>query len=107
MFRLLLLPSVLVLVSLSHMEHLTLSDHGKSSYSIVVSSEAIQYDQKAAEEFQKYFERISGVRLPIITDESPASEFEILIGNDNRLVQTGLQEKIANLDEDGFIIRTM
>jgi len=85
---------------------LTLVEKGKSEYVIVISTEADPEVIKAASELQKYIERISDVRIKITTDESPVFEHEIIIGNSKRLIQAGISEKIATLDEDGFIILT-
>jgi len=58
---------------------------------------------KAAVEFQKYVERISGFRLEILTDDAPVSENEILIGNSKR---TKGMVDLTGINEDGFIIKT-
>ena len=63
------------------------------------------YDEniaKAASEFQKYVERVSGCRLEILTDDKPVSEKEILIGSSDRTIDL---VDISDLDEDGFIIK--
>ncbi|PYK96453.1 MAG: hypothetical protein DME19_19655 [Verrucomicrobia bacterium] len=49
----------------------TLIDQGKSRYRIVVSAVAIPSERYAAEELQRYLERMSGARLPIVTDAEP------------------------------------
>jgi len=105
--RLLLILFVPVLFSCSDGDNLTLADKGKSPYIIVISSQADKQDQKAAEEFQKYFEQVSHVLLPIVTDSSPVSENEIILGKCNRLDGTVLPKEMANIGEDGFIIRTL
>ncbi len=55
---------------------------------------------------QKYIERISDVWIRIMTDDATATRHEIIIGTNNRINKTNISEKIAGLDEDGFIIQT-
>jgi len=59
----------------------TLANKGKSDYRIVIPSAAIPSERYAAEELQRYLEKISGAKIPIVTDaEEPASR-EILLGS--------------------------
>jgi hypothetical protein len=88
-------------------DSIVLVEKGKSDYSIVVSAQADSVTLKAAYEFQKYIGQLSGVSLPFISDNENPSGHEIIIGNSTRLTDKGLSEKIAALDEDGFIIQTM
>jgi hypothetical protein len=77
---------------------ITLVNNGKSEYSIVRSKNASGHEQSACIVLQNYLEQISGVFIPIIEDNNPESEFEILIGNTNR---NKLNE---NVQIDGFLI---
>lgn len=104
--------SIGLLVLLSQMlscssDTTVLVENGKSGYAIVVSAQADSFNLKAAHELQKYIRQISRVTLPIITDEDKPSGHEIILGNSERLSEYGLHEKIAALDEDGFIIKTI
>ena len=47
---------------------LSLVNKGKSRYSIVIASNAIPSERYAAEELQRYLEKMSGAKLPILTD---------------------------------------
>ena len=62
---------------------------------------------KAATELQYYIEHISGVVIGIVNDAEPVSKYEIILGPCNRIDDTAVNEAIASLDEDGFIIRTL
>jgi len=46
---------------------LTLADKGQSSYRIVIPAAAIPSERYAAQELQRYLEKISGAKLPIVT----------------------------------------
>lgn len=78
-----------------------------SSYNIVIPSQPTQVEKHAAEELQKYVQEISGAKLNIINDSEPESQFEILIGRNNRLKTLGLNINLDSLALDGFTIRTV
>lgn len=79
---------------------LVLVSDSDSQYSIVIPNDASLVEQKASVVLQNYLSEISGARIPIITDKSPAGTKEICIGNTNR--GTG-PEKLIN---EGFMIKT-
>ncbi len=58
--------------------------NGKSSYVIVHGKNCIPAEKTAAETLQNHLEKISGVKIPIVTDESSISEYEIIVGKTNR-----------------------
>src|SRR5215467_14343990 len=68
---------------------LTLANQGKSRYQIVLPTNALPSERYAAEELQKYFEKINDAKLPIVTDQSPPSSHEILLGDNQRLQKLG------------------
>ena len=47
---------------------LTIVDKEKSRYHIVIAANALPSERYAAEELQRYVERMSGAKLPIVTD---------------------------------------
>jgi hypothetical protein len=67
---------------------LTIAEKGQSRYVIVLPKEAIPAEQYAAEELQRYLERIGGAHLPIVMDDTAPGSHEILLGHNARL-QTG------------------
>src|ERR1044071_10172273 len=85
---------------------LTLADNGQTKYTIVLPANPIPSERYAAEELQRYLERISGAKLPILTDTGPLASREILLG-DNAHLRT-LKQKIDfnKLGPDGFVLRT-
>ena len=52
----------------------------EAEYSIVIPSEASPSQRYAAEELRDFSERMTGVRLPIVTDADPLPEKAILLG---------------------------
>jgi hypothetical protein len=76
---------------------------GESDYSIVISRTASHRDSLAATEFQKYIELISGVRIQILNDSSPNSQFEIVIGKNERSKNID----VSDLRYDGYKIKTV
>ncbi|HEY3835503.1 MAG TPA: DUF4838 domain-containing protein [Bryobacteraceae bacterium] len=65
---------------------LTLVDHGKSAYTIVIASQASPSEQHAAQELQRFLEEMSGARLPIATDAQPvAGNHLVLLGESAKL----------------------
>ncbi|MFA0743998.1 MAG: hypothetical protein LASZOEIN_000785 [Candidatus Fervidibacter sp.] len=88
------------------MAQVVLAKDGKSLYRIVVPQKAIPSERYAAEELQRYLERISGAKLPIVTDSEPMGSHEILLGDNAHLRKLGIQFDFAKLGTDGFVLRT-
>jgi alpha-glucuronidase len=88
------------------MAQVVLAKDGKSLYRIVVPQKAIPSERYAAEELQRYLERISGAKLPIVTDSEPMGSHEILLGDNAHLRKLGIQVDFAKLGTDGFVLRT-
>lgn len=88
------------------MADVTLANKGQSSYRIVVAADAIPSERYAAEELQKYLERISGAKLPIVNDKEPMGANEILIGDNAHLWQLRPMINFTALGTDGFVLRT-
>jgi endonuclease/exonuclease/phosphatase family metal-dependent hydrolase len=83
-----------------------LFDGTSSAYSIVIPSASSAPEVKAASLLQDYFNRITGFQLPVMADDQPVNEYEIVIGNSNRLAQHKININQDELGQDGFIIRT-
>ncbi len=84
----------------------TLVTQGKSDYRIIVPTNAIPSERYAAEELQRYLEKISGARLPIATDAQPAGGREILLGDNAHLRKLAAKIDFQKLGTDGFTLRT-
>ena len=83
---------------------ITLVAEGVSEYVIVRGAAASATEVNAAENLQEYLEKISGVKLPIVTDNTDAVAKEIVVGKTNREGQNEFDRN--ELGEDGFIIKT-
>jgi len=85
---------------------LTLIAPGRSDYRIVVSAQAPPSPRYAAEELQQFLEKISGVRLALVSDTTPAQEREILVGRSNRLKLLDAKIDLPALGREGYVLRT-
>lgn len=83
-------------------QKLLLTNNGKSDYTIIIPANATPIEQKAGKELQTYLGKISGVQLPIASDNTSAGKNEILVGKTNRV--NGINYN--NLGEDGLLIKT-
>lgn len=86
---------------------LTLAAKGKSDYQIVLPANAIPSERYAAEELQKYLEKMCGVRLPIATDADARGTRQILLGDTAQTRKLGLKIDVEELRTDGFVLRTI
>ncbi|MGA2863900.1 MAG: DUF4838 domain-containing protein [Verrucomicrobiota bacterium] len=98
--------TLLAVLGLEAKAALTLAAEGQSSYRIVIPAKPIPSERYAAEELQRYLDKISGAKLPIITDAEPAGPREILLGDNARLRQRRPVLDFKKLGEDGFTLRT-
>ena len=68
-----------------------------SLYTIVYNADEIKTVKNAAEVLSRYIEMSTGIALPVVTDDSEASEYEILVGKTDR------EEKgIVSVDRSAF-----
>jgi hypothetical protein len=85
---------------------IALVNESGSAYRIVLAAGAIPSERHAAEELQHYLEKMTGAKLPIVTDlEKPVPQ-EILLGDNAHLRQLGLKLDFEKLGPDGFVLRT-
>jgi hypothetical protein len=82
----------------------TLADHGKSKYRIVVPANAIPSERYAADELQRYLEKISGAKLPVVSDTEAPTAHEILLGTNAHLARLRSKVGFAGLGPDGFVL---
>jgi len=85
---------------------LLIAEGGQSPYQIVIPQSASPSERRAADELQMFLEEICGARLPIVSDEEPPQEHEILLGSNAHLEATGNEIDLEGLGEEGFVIRT-
>jgi len=103
-----LLLTFAVLTSGVSAQPLTIATRGQpASYIIVLPSKASPSQQHAAEELQTFIERLSSVRLPIVTDDAPLPKHAILLGDTRYTRQfLGGNADVASLGDDGFRLKT-
>ncbi len=92
-------------ITTSGVAGLIITDQGKSKYRIVVPISAIPSERYAAEELQRYIEKMSGAKLPIVTDAEPRAAHEILLGDNLHLARLRTKVDFAKLGPDGFRLR--
>ncbi len=85
---------------------LILAADGRTDYQIVVGRDATEWERKAAWELGKYLRLMSGVPLPVVTDEAPVVETEVLVGRSARLRRLPFPVPFEKLGEDGFWLKT-
>ena len=81
---------------------LTLTHGRKSGYVIVIPSCPSPSEETAARELKSYIERISGATLKILKDSCPPREYEISVGQTNRVCGVDTE----SLGDEGFVIQT-
>ncbi|QHT67266.1 DUF4838 domain-containing protein [Rhodocytophaga rosea] len=83
-----------------------LAENEKSLYRVVIPAAATVHELKAAKVLQEYVLQISGAVLPIIESTKDTSRYEIVLGQNERLDELGLNINFNELKEDGFLIKT-
>jgi hypothetical protein len=84
---------------------LTLTDHGVTRYRIVLPAAAIPAERYAAEELQRYVEKMGGAKIPIVSDAEPPVSREILLGSNSHLKKLTAKIDFHKLGTDGFVLR--
>jgi len=85
----------------------TLSTKDRKPCPIVIASDASASERYAAEELQRYLERITTIKCPVIEDSAPQTSREILLGDNARLRKLGLGIDVNKLGPEGFVFRTI
>lgn len=85
---------------------LTLAEGGRSQYVIVVPEKASPSTRYGAEELQRFLHQMTGVELPIRSDQSPPRAREIVLGRNAHLKQIGVNIDFDALGAEGYQIKT-
>ena len=80
----------------------TLASDGKTDYTIVISENAKSSEVTAANELSKYLEQITGVCFPVVRDNMPETETEIVVGTTNREKSNPID--VSQLGDEGVRI---
>jgi hypothetical protein len=86
---------------------IVLADRGQSAYRIVLADDASPSTRYGAEELQLFLEKITGVKLPIVSDRQPQQPNEIILGDNAHLRKLALPMDYPALGRDGYVIRTI
>jgi len=106
-FLFFLLLLIIAVFGCNSPQKIILTQNGKSNYQIVVANKATEFDKKAGKVLKKYLQQISGVELPLVADEVPVKQHEIIIGNNRHLQKLEIDVNFEPLEDDGFTIRTV
>ena len=93
--------------SASRAADLVLAEGGKSDYQIVVADKASPSTRYGAEELQAFLMQMTGVKLPIVSDQKPLAAHEIILGDNAHLRQIGAMIDFKSLGLEGYVIQTV
>ena len=60
---------------------LVLAENGQSAYQIVLADNASPSTKHGAEELQLFLQQMTGAKLPIVSDQQPLGDREIILGD--------------------------
>jgi hypothetical protein len=85
---------------------MTLVKDGKPQATIVVAVDASKNAKIAAEELQLYVQKMSGAKLPIVTDDKAPDGALVMVGRSSLTGAVKIPDGVTgNLREEGFIIQ--
>ena len=88
-------------------QDLILVESGKSPYRIVIPQDAIPSVRFAGEELQRFVAEMTGVTLPLVTDDQPRAEPEIILGSAPRLAALNIAADVPSLGMEGYVLKTV
>ncbi len=94
-------------VSTPVIDRVTIAGNDLSEYVIVYGTNADITVSTAAQNLQHYLARAVGVTLPIVTDETPKAEHEIILGVTNRAELDGYAVDTSGHGDNGFMIKVV
>ena len=83
---------------------LTLAENGRTKYVIVIAREAQVAEQQAADELTCFLEQMTGATFPIVRDDAPKGDFEIVLGHTNRKRLEDVPAKLRTDNWEGFTL---
>lgn len=98
--------SFFLLLTLAANADITIVEHGKSPYQIVTAAKPSAAERYAAEELQRYFEKMTGAKLPIVADDQARNEEEIVLGSATLPAAAAKPQEVAKPGLDGFTLQT-
>ena len=107
-FTLLLINLLFTTCAMAHNGTLHLAKDSKTSYVIALANDAIPAEKTAAEQFQKYFQQVTGAAISIAAEKDVAADApQILIGAGTRTKVLLPQQDWESLGNDGIVIKTV
>ncbi len=97
----LMIAAMLPAPGILHGEELVLVESGKSPYRIVIPQDAIPSVRFAGEELQRFVAEMTGVILPLVTDDQPRVEPEIVLASTPRLTALNVAADVPSLGMEG------
>src|SRR5699024_4493255 len=89
---------------------LTLADHGKTQYTIVVAEDAIAAEKTAARQLQKYLQQVTGAAFAIKSAKDVDADADapwILIGAGRQVKKRLPDQNWDALGTEGIVIKTV
>ena len=83
---------------------LILAEQGKTRYEIVIGAKACEAEKYAAKELAYFLTEMTGAEFGIRGDDGEASDFEIVLGNTNRMRLDELGPELKPQAWEGFAI---
>lgn len=107
-YKLIVLTIVsVIMISSSAFADIDLIKNGQSRYKIVVPNKQTKVIDYSANEMQYFLRKVSGVTLPIETENEAGDCPAILIGESGRVKNMGLSKKVDALGDDGVFIKSV
>lgn len=82
-----------------------IADNGRSDYSIIIPQNPTQAERDAAEYLKNNLQNIAKVSLAVLTDATPVSDHEIVLGASNRV--EGMDIPVDQVGPEGYAIKTV
>lgn len=88
-----------------HAKTIVLTDGGKTDDTIVVAKNAVAPEKHAASELQAFLHEISGVKLPVVTDDQAVKGKRICVAPSKGLAQIAPSLDAKSLGLEGYHIK--
>lgn len=92
----------------AHAQELVIADNGASDFRIVIAKSPSPSVKYAAEELQRWLKEITGVELPVASDDTPLGAHEIILGLGNAHVAQvlGADQVLPVVGNEGYLLQT-